>query len=129
MKKRNIGYIELIVCAVRGITPEALQTRTRNREVVETRQLVFCFALDCGHTQWGVARYYQREHATVISGSKHICDIIDTEKSVRDEYEIMKFVIDDDDLYLSYLKKMAKDRLHSALSDSMSVEELERVAR
>jgi len=126
--KRSIEYIESIVNAVRGTTSELLNSRCRKRNLVESRQLVFLFAARYGNTWQGVAEKYKRDHATALLGSRHMEDLITTEKKLKTEYDIIKFVLDDEELYLMYLKKKAASNLKAVFRGKMSVAKLEKIA-
>ncbi len=119
--KKDISYIEQIVCAVRGQQPERLQTRTRVRDIKETRQVVIYFSMKEGHTYANSGGYYGLDHATAIHARTHINNMIDTEKQMRDEVDIICGVLKDEELYKDWLVDKMKSRLYRVIN-------LERVA-
>jgi hypothetical protein len=118
--KRTIEYIEKIVCAVRGFTPAEIRERNDKGKLIkfipetETRQLVMYFALKNGHTLAGASGYYNQDHATAVHSRKHLLELQDCEKNLRDEIEIIGFVLDDNKLYNEYMRNIVLGKLKRA---------------
>jgi len=101
--KRDISYIEKIYCAVRGIEPESLHTRTRKRDTVEARQVIMKLAEDYGNSIGSSADYFNLDRTTGIHARKHADNLTDTDKCLREEVDIMRFILDSEDTYRSWL--------------------------
>lgn len=118
--KRSIEYIERVVCAVRGFTPAEIRERNDKGKLIrfnpetETRQLVMYFALKSGHTLAGASGYYGQDHCTAIHSRKQLSNLQEFEKKLRDEIEIIGFVLDDNKIYNDYMRSVVLDKLRRA---------------
>ena len=118
--KRTIDYIEKIVCAVRGTTPEQLRERTDNGKLTrctaskESRQIVMYFALENGHTQWAASGYYKQHHCTALHSRNHLGDLLLFERNLSDEIDVIRTVLKDEDLYREYMGNIILSKLKRA---------------
>lgn len=126
--KRSLEYIEKIVCAVRGFTPAEIRERNHKGKLIkfipetETRQLVMYFALKSGHTLAGASGYYNQDHCTAIHSRNHMKDLQEFEKNLRDEIEIINFVLDDNKLYNDYMRSVVLGKLKRAYVELDKIE-------
>jgi hypothetical protein len=87
-------WIEFIVCFGEGLSPEEINIRKRDGELVYARQLIFYFARKyrCGSLSW-VGDKYGLDHATINHSVKTIKNYIDTDKLKRARIEYYDSII------------------------------------
>lgn len=81
----SVDYISKVVCDYFSMPVEALQTKTRKREVVQARQIAMYFSKSltkCSLASIG-AQIGSKDHATVLHACKTVNNLKDTEKSFR----------------------------------------------
>jgi len=87
-------YIEYVLCAGEGVSPEELQTKTRKAEVLFTRQLIMYFADEFAiGTYEMIASRYGQDHATLNNTKKVINNYIDTDKFKRGKISYYRGVL------------------------------------
>lgn len=118
--KRSLEYIERIVCAVRGLTSLQIREKGANGRLIkststtETRQLIVYFALEAGHTLTSSAGFFGQHHCTAIHSRNHMNDLRQFEKDLSDEIDIIRTVLNDDDMYNEYMRKIVLGKLKRA---------------
>jgi chromosomal replication initiator protein len=85
----SIDYIQKVVCDYFGISIEQMKSKTRRREVVQTRQIIMYFAKL--YTNSSLASIGQvcgdKDHATVLHACKTVKNLLETDKSFRAHVE------------------------------------------
>lgn len=78
----NFEPIQTIICLGEGISPEILKTKTRQREIVEARYIIFYFDKQTSpkKTFSAIAKPFGKDHATALHGIKKITNLNDTDK-------------------------------------------------
>jgi chromosomal replication initiator protein DnaA len=81
----SIDRIRNTVCSYFGLSTEAIQSKTRKREIVQARQIAMYF---CRHmTKHALAQIGaeigNKDHATVLHACKTVEDLSDTDKSFK----------------------------------------------
>lgn len=120
--KREI--IEKIICEHFDTTMEKLSYRSNCREIVFPRQMAMFFFVKFTRMSLNhIGRLFDRDHTTVINGSKTIRDLMDTDEGIRNEVEqITKKLIpmsvpliDSEDVLISHFRRvleiLANERL------------------
>lgn len=84
-----LEYIERVVCDYFGITPEEIEVKKRDRNIVLPRQLCHHFSKEMtkkslSEIGW---RFGRKDHATVLHSTKTINNLRETNKSFRAKYE------------------------------------------
>ena len=85
-----------IVCMQYNVKTNLLEAKTRKKEIAFARQMVMFLARK--HTNLSlqvIADRFNRIHATVIHACTSIQNIIDTNKKIKEEYEIIEAIIKD----------------------------------
>ncbi|MCS6981617.1 MAG: chromosomal replication initiator protein DnaA [Flavobacteriales bacterium] len=85
----SIEYIQKIVCDYYGITVEQMKSKTRRREVVQTRQIIMYFSkLYTKHSLASIGQLCgNKDHATVLHACKTVSNLRDTDKNFRSQLE------------------------------------------
>jgi chromosomal replication initiation ATPase DnaA len=115
--KKQLEYIEIVVCAEELIDPSEIHTGCRQRRFNDTRQMIMYFATKYGCTQFETGEYFKRDHATVIHACKTVNNMYDTDKEYKDKIDKYNGIIKEGMMYkavylkgkLNDLKKEAKD--------------------
>lgn len=85
----SIEYIQKVVCDYYGITVDLMKSKTRRREVVQTRQIIMYFAKQ--YTNCSLASIGQmcgnKDHATVLHACKTVKNLLETDKTIRSQLE------------------------------------------
>ncbi|MCR4738374.1 MAG: chromosomal replication initiator protein DnaA [Bacteroidales bacterium] len=91
-KEISIEYIQKIICDYFKISTEAINARTRKREIVQARQLSMYFAKKYTKLPLSLIGAYcgNKDHATVLHACRTINNLYETEKK-------MKMYVDDID--------------------------------
>lgn len=91
-KEISIEYIQKIICDYFKISPDAINAKTRKREIVQARQLGMYFAKKYTKLPLSVIGAYcgNKDHATVLHACRTISNLYDTDKK-------MKLYVDDID--------------------------------
>lgn len=87
----NIPAIEGKACQLFGCRVPDLFTKTRRREVVYARMLMYAYLHRmCGWSQKKTSYRYGRDHSTVVHGMKTIDNLCHTDKDFRAKFETFK---------------------------------------
>ena len=84
-KEISIEYIQKIVCDYFGIPVEAINAKTRKREIVQVRQISMYFAKKYTHLPLSVIGAYcgNKDHATVLHACRTIRNLSETDKKMK----------------------------------------------
>lgn len=92
LRTLSIKSIEEVVCDVSGVPHDVARKKTRKREAVFVRQLVFYFAAKYHESMpanenslSAIGRYYGKNHATVVYARKTIDGFICTNRVIRQQ--------------------------------------------
>ncbi len=84
-RELSIEYISKVVCDYFDMPVEALQTKTRKREIVQARQITMFFSKNL--TKYSLAsigsQIGNKDHATVLHACKTVNNLKDTDKNFR----------------------------------------------
>lgn len=84
-RELSIEYISKVVCDYFNMPVDALQTKTRKREVVQARQIAMYFSKSL--TKYSLAsigaQIGSKDHATVLHACKTVNNLRDTDKNFR----------------------------------------------
>jgi len=84
-RELSIEYISKVVCDYFNMPVDALQTKTRKREVVQARQIAMYFSKSL--TKYSLAsigaQIGSKDHATVLHACKTVNNLKDTDKNFR----------------------------------------------
>ena len=84
-RELSIEYISKVVCDYFNMPVEALQTKTRKREIVQARQIAMYFSKSL--TKYSLAsigaQIGSKDHATVLHACKTVNNLKDTDKNFR----------------------------------------------
>ena len=92
-KKRLLpkNQVIKIICEVMDIKPEVISLKTRKREIVICRQMVYYFLSTYYDYSYAfIGRLYRQDHATVIHAKKTIESLIETNREIRQCYKSIK---------------------------------------
>ncbi len=88
-RELSIEYISKVVCDYFNMQVDALQTKTRKREVVQARQITMYFSKSL--TKYSLtsigAQVGDKDHATVLHACKTVNNLKDTDKNFRQYVE------------------------------------------
>ncbi len=88
-RELSIEYISKVVCDYFSMSVDALQTKTRKREVVQARQIAMYFSKSL--TKFSLAsigaQIGSKDHATVLHACKTVLNLKDTDKNFRQYVE------------------------------------------
>lgn len=77
-----------IVAEIWEVPKEALTTKTRQREVVEARQVLMTYRkLVTGKSLKKVGKEFGKDHATVLHAIQTVNNLIETDKVFHDKYK------------------------------------------
>lgn len=81
----TIEYIQKIVCDYMGQSLDAIQSRVRKREIVQTRQLIMYFSKKFTNSSLAIigTKCGNKDHATVLHACKAIESLIVTDKHIQ----------------------------------------------
>ncbi len=84
-KEISIEYIQKIVCDYFGISVDAINAKTRKREIVQVRQISMYFAKKYTHLPLSVIGAYcgNKDHATVLHACRTIRNLSETDKKMK----------------------------------------------
>jgi len=84
-RELSIEYISKVVCDYFSMTVDALQAKTRKREIVQARQIAMYFSKSL--TKYSLAsigaQIGSKDHATVLHACKTVNNLKDTDKNFR----------------------------------------------
>jgi len=84
-RELSIEYISKVVCDYFNMPVDALQTKTRKREIVQARQIAMYFSKSL--TKYSLAsigaQIGSKDHATVLHACKTVSNLKDTDKNFR----------------------------------------------
>lgn len=88
-RELSIEYISKVVCDYFNMQVDALQAKTRKREVVQARQIAMYFSKSL--TKYSLtsigAQIGSKDHATVLHACKTVNNLKDTDKNFRQYVE------------------------------------------
>ncbi|MFV0365463.1 MAG: chromosomal replication initiator protein DnaA [Mangrovibacterium sp.] len=81
----SVDYISKVVCDSFGLEVEAIQSKTRKREIVQARQLAMFFSKEMTNQSYSAigAQIGKKDHATVLHACKVIKNLIETDKDFK----------------------------------------------
>ncbi|MBN1339397.1 MAG: chromosomal replication initiator protein DnaA [Bacteroidales bacterium] len=81
----SIDYIQKIVCDYFGLPLEAINSKTRKREIVQARQLAMYFAKKLTKASLATIGLHcgNKDHATVLHACRTVNNLIETDKQFR----------------------------------------------
>ena len=86
-KQVTVEFIQKTICDYFYITPDEMKANTRKRETVQARQT--CMLFTDSLTKLSLAKIGQltgnKDHATVLHAKKTINNLIDTDKSFKNQ--------------------------------------------
>lgn len=84
-KEISIEYIQKIVCDYFGVSVDAINAKTRKREIVQIRQISMYFAKKYTQLPLSVIGAYcgNKDHATVLHACRTISNLNDTDKKMK----------------------------------------------
>ena len=85
----TVDHIQKIVCQHFHISPEILQSKTRKREVVQTRQLAMYLCKKYTNASLSTIgmQLGKKDHTTVLYAIKAVEDLIETDRNFRGQVE------------------------------------------
>lgn len=85
----SIDYIQKVVCNYYDIGIDALQSKTRKREIVQARQVAMYFSKNLTKSSLATigAQIGGKDHATVLHACKTVNNLIDTDKQFKNQIE------------------------------------------
>jgi chromosomal replication initiator protein len=85
----SIDYIQKVVCNYFDIGIDAIQSKTRKREIVQARQVAMFFSKNLTKSSLATigAQIGGKDHATVLHACKTVNNLIDTDKHFRSQIE------------------------------------------
>jgi hypothetical protein len=88
--------LEDIVCTVVGVPSQVLYTKTRKRDIVMARQIVFFLIRPCYFTSLAeIGSRYSKDHATVLHGIKQVTWQIEVDPSFRATLERICYLLNE----------------------------------
>lgn len=94
IKEIALHDIFLRVCDHMSQSAMNVRSRSRKRDLVICRQSYYYFARKyTKKSLTQIGRVVNFDHATVISGIRHINDLLDTDKSIKRQIELIDFEI------------------------------------
>ena len=85
----TVDKIQQVICTHFHIEPEALQAKTRKREVVQARQLAMYFCKN--YTKASLSfignQIGKKDHATVLYACKAVTDLMETDRAFKAQVE------------------------------------------
>ena len=87
-KEQLVQKLESAVCSAWGIHPARLHEQTRERVVVEPRQLILWW-MDHHNidTLANIGKYYNKDHSTVLHARRVVSNLLETNYEYRQKYE------------------------------------------
>ena len=90
-KPRRKEDIIRIICEVMEILPDLVSLKTRKREIVVCRQMIYYFlSIYFDYSYAFIGRLFKQHHATVIHAKKTILNLTHTSRDIRRSYETIK---------------------------------------
>lgn len=87
-KDQLLQKVESAVCSVWGVHPARLHENSRERVVVEPRQLIFWWMhRHSNDSLVTIGKYYGKDHTTVMHARKVVSNLLETDKEYRQKYE------------------------------------------
>ena len=88
--------LEDVVCSVLGIQSQMLYSKTRKREIVSARQIIFfiirpCYMLSLAN----IGTHYGKDHATVLYGIRQVTWQIETDKYYAQDVERICYLLNE----------------------------------
>ncbi len=85
----SIDYIQKVVCDYFGLPLEAINSKTRKREIVQARQLAMYFSKKMTKASLATIGLHcgNKDHATVLHACRTVNNLIDTDKQFRNYVE------------------------------------------
>jgi len=88
--------LEDVTCSVLGIQSQMLYNKTRKREIVTARQIIFfivrpCYMLSLAN----IGQHYSKDHATVLHGIKQVSWQVECDKYYRQDVERICYLLNE----------------------------------
>ncbi len=85
----SIDYIQKVVCDYFGLPLEAINSKTRKREIVQARQLAMFFSKKLTKASLATIGQHcgKKDHATVLHACRTVNNLIETDKQFRNYVE------------------------------------------
>lgn len=95
---RKIRQIEDLVCQFTGETPKTIHLRSRNRNRVLSRQMMFCFLrVYTKLTLVEIGHYYGlQDHSTVVHGCQALKDLMYTQPDIKKQVDYIDNILKED---------------------------------
>ena len=93
--KRQISYIEKVVCAGERLPAELLHDKLRGkRNISDCRMAVMTLALEFGNTQIEAEAYFKRGHPCAINARNAVADLCATNRDFRIKMDVYRNIIE-----------------------------------
>jgi chromosomal replication initiator protein len=85
----SIDYIQKVVCDYFGLPLEAINSKTRKREIVQARQLAMFFSKKLTKASLATIGHHcgNKDHATVLHACRTVNNLVETDKQFRNYVE------------------------------------------
>ncbi|MFP4059279.1 MAG: chromosomal replication initiator protein DnaA [Bacteroidales bacterium] len=85
----SIDYIQKVVCNYFDISSDMIRTKTRKREIVQARQIAMYFSKSLTKSSLATigSQIGGKDHATVLHACKTVNNLIDTDKSFKQQID------------------------------------------
>ncbi len=88
-KELSVDFIQQTVCEYFGLHVDALQSKTRKREIVQARQVAMYFSKSLTSSSLSTigAKIGKKDHATVLHACKTVNNLIETDKDFKNQMQ------------------------------------------
>ncbi len=88
-KELSVDFIQQTVCEYFGLHVDALQSKTRKREIVQARQVAMYFSKSLTSSSLSTigAKIGKKDHATVLHACKAVNNLIETDKDFKSQMQ------------------------------------------
>jgi len=85
----SIDYIQKVVCNYFDVAVDALQSKTRKREIVQARQVAMYFSKNLTKSSLATigSQIGGKDHATVLHACKTVNNLVETDKQFKNQIE------------------------------------------
>jgi chromosomal replication initiator protein len=85
----SIDYIQKVVCSYFDVPVDALQSKTRKREIVQARQVAMFFSKNLTKSSLATigSQIGKKDHATVLHACKTVNNLVETDKQFRNQID------------------------------------------
>lgn len=89
--KRDTTRLVYITSSVTGVKKEQITSKTRERRVVEARQIMFKILREEDQKEFAkIGSYFNKDHATILYGVRNISNLIEVDKEIESKYNEIK---------------------------------------